>query len=610
MRKLPVLYALFFSLSFFACDNKIANNESTTQDGGTLPDGGASTENTQLPENTAETTTETTPKETSTERPVELGSCAWDLATATVITLNGTSIDATAMGITVEGSKVTISAAGTYNLKGSLSDGQVIVNTEDKGTVKLLLNGVQLTSSQVAAIHVQKAELVELILIEQTQNAVNGGKTTAGGEDDPNAAIYSKADMVICGDGALTVQAALNDGITGKDGLSIFGGTIQVTAVDDGIRGKDFLAIKSANITVQSGGDGLKSDNEEDAGKGYILVESGTFKITSGGDAITAATDLMLKDGDFTLVAGGGSSNQASEDVSKKGIKAVTSIVIDGGTYVVDSADDGLHSNGTLKINGGTITVSSGDDGIHSDGQMDITNGTIDVKKSYEGIESRSALNISGGTIHIVSSDDGLNVAGGNDGSGFLGGPGGPGGASSCATCALNISGGTIVVNAAGDGLDANGSITMTGGTAIVNGPTANNNGAVDYDVSFKMTGGTLIAAGSAGMPQTAGATSTQYALLIGLTASQQAGTIFHIQDSDGNPIVTFAPSKTYQTVAFSSPKLQNGKTYKVYYGGSSTGTPKDGFYDGGVYTPGTLDATFTISSIVTSVNVRSGGRP
>ena len=42
----------------------------------------------------------------------------------------------------------------------------------------------------------------------------------------------------------------------------------------------------------------------------------------------------------------------------------------------------------------------------------------------------------------------------------------------------------------------------MVGGTVLVNGPTNNGNGSLDYDETFDISGGTLVAAGSAGMAQ------------------------------------------------------------------------------------------------------------
>ncbi len=132
----------------------------------------------------------------------------------------------------------------------------------------------------------------------------------------------------------------------------------------------------------------------------------------------------------------------------------------------------------------------------------------------------------------------------------------GPGGITPTGNYWLYINGGYMAVNAAGDGIDVNGSIVMTGGDVIVNGPTNNGNGAMDYDGSFKITGGLLVAAGSSGMAQAPGNTSTQNSLLVNLNTAQATGSLFHIQTAAGKGILTFAPSKTYQSVAFSSPEL------------------------------------------------------
>ena len=149
----------------------------------------------------------------------------------------------------------------------------------------------------------------------------------------------------------------------------------------------------------------------------------------------------------------------------------------------------------------------------------------------------------------LVVSDDGLNVAGGNDGSGINRPGGGGGGFNPPDTnYYLYLNGGYIVVDAAGDGIDVNGSIEMTDGVVIVNGPTSSMNGALDYDGSFKITGGFLVAAGSSGMAQAPGNASTQNSLLLNFNSSRQAGSLVHIQSSAGKGILTFAPTKTYQS--------------------------------------------------------------
>ena len=165
----------------------------------------------------------------------------------------------------------------------------------------------------------------------------------------------------------------------------------------------------------------------------------------------------------------------------------------------------------------------------------------------------------------------------------------------------LYINGGLIVVKADGDGLDANGAIVMTDGVVLVDGPTNSGNGALDYDGGFNMSGGVLVATGSAGMAQAPDSSSSQNSLLVNFTAAQPANTLVTILDSNGESVLTYAPSKQYSSLAFSSPALETGATYAIYTGGSSTGTATDGLYEGGSYTPGSLYTELTLTGVVTS---------
>jgi hypothetical protein len=168
----------------------------------------------------------------------------------------------------------------------------------------------------------------------------------------------------------------------------------------------------------------------------------------------------------------------------------------------------------------------------------------------------------------------------------------------------LYINGGRLVIEAGGDGIDANGKIVMTNGVVIVNGPTMQMNGPLDHS-GFKMTGGFLIAVGSSGMAQAPDTSSTQYALLLNLSATQKAGALVHIQSGDGKDVLTFSPTKQYQSIAFSSPTLAKDAAYDVYIGGSATGTAEDGLYQGGQYAGGVKYTSFTTSSVVTMIGAR-----
>ncbi len=540
---------------------------------------------------------------------------AYDAAAAVPITLNGDSITTAGAGVTVSGSTLTITSAGVYSLTGSLADGQVIVDVAGDGTIWLILAGVNIHSASSAPVYIAQAEKVVIVLADQSENILSDGDSytfAVPEEEEPNAAFFSKADLTIAGSGSLTVTANYQDGITSKDGLVIAGGQVTVNAVDDGIRGKDYLMVKAGSLKVTAGGDGLKADNEEEADRGYISIEGGGIQVTSGGDALNAQTDVLITGGTFALTSGSGSGSFASGDVSAKGIKGTVSVNIDGGTFTIDAGDDGIHSNGGITINGGTFTIASADDGVHADESLVIGGGEINITTSYEGLES-AVITLNDGSIRIVSSDDGINVAGGIDGSGMgqgrgKGGPGQDAFAAS-GTYHLSINGGYLYVDANGDGLDSNGSITMTGGVVLVNGPTMQNNGPLDHN-GFELTGGVLVAAGSSGMAQGANTSIGQGSVLVFLDQTQPAGTLFSIQNEAGETILTFSPTKDYQSVVFSSPDLVDGKTYTVYTGGSATGASADGFYQDGTYTPGAQAASFTLSGGLATVGTgaRMGG--
>ncbi|QGY46230.1 carbohydrate-binding domain-containing protein [Maribellus comscasis] len=527
----------------------------------------------------------------------------WDSNSVTQISLNGSSATESSDDVTIESGNIVIGAAGNYSFSGTLSNGQIIVNTEDEEIVRLILDGVDISCSNSAPIYIKSAEKVLIALNENTTNKLTDGSSynyDDEEDEEPNAAIFSKSDLTIFGEGTLVVDANFNDGITSKDGLIIASGNISVTAVDDGIRGKDYIIIKNGNFTVESDGDGLKSDNDSDDSKGYIEIYDGTFDISAKGDAVSAETDLMIEYAEIELTTSGSTSSYY-ESTSSKGLKAGVNIIIDDGIFSLNCADDAIHSNQTITINSGTYEISSGDDGIHSDYDLVINDGDINITKSYEGIESgQGDMEINKGTIHIKSSDDGINLSAGGDAMGG-GGPWG-GGSTSSGNYYIYINGAYIYINASGDGLDSNGNIKMTDGTVLVDGPTNSGNGALDCNGSFTITGGLLIAAGSSGMAEAPASSSDQYSVLVKFNSTKSGGTIFHVESEKGEEILTYKPSKNYQSVAFSSPDLTKGESYSIYTGGSSTGDETDGLFSGGTYTPGSVYVSFDITSMTYTI--------
>lgn len=511
-----------------------------------------------------------------------------DLTNATKITLSGTD-------------DVTITDGGVYVLTGTLTDGRVLVNAPD-ADVTLVLQDADITCSDSSALYIYKAASVLLYLPDGTASTLTDGSSydygdgvSSAADEEPNACLYAKSDLIIAGSGTLTVTGNTNNGITGKDTLKIEGTAVNVTAANHGVNGKDCLVLKQADVTVTSGGDALRATNDSDSALGCILIGASALTLTAGEDGIQAETTLTLFDTTGTITSGGGSSAALADDTSAKGIKAGADITVRSGSYTLDCADDGVHANGNVTISGGTFAITTGDDGVHADEAVTITDGTLNIPKCYEGIEGQT-IDISGGTIDIVSSDDGLNTAGGADQSGFGGrGPDSFGGSSDCC---ITISGGTIRINASGDGIDSNGGLNVSGGEIYVSGPMSDGDSALDYDSTATVTGGTVVAAGYSGMAQNFGANSTQGSIL--LTCQSASTETIRVTDASGNVLAEFTPAKAYTCVVVSTPALTQGSTYTVTMGGQSTdvtlerliyggggmGTPPDGNNGSNMGTP------------------------
>lgn len=515
------------------------------------------------------------------------------------IALEGTRARVSGKGAKASGGTVTITAAGTYIVSGTLRDGRIVVSSPGDGKVRLVLDGASITSAKGPAIRITEADEVVVVLAAGSTNALRDG--TASAADEPSAALASMADLTIGGAGALTVTGTANDGIASKDGLVVLGGRITVTAKDDGIRGKDYLIVQAGTLTVRAGGDGLVSDNEEKADRGYVAVLGGTVTVTAA-DGLVAATDVIVGGGRITTRTAARAASTVESGTSAKGLKAGTAIVVGSGRIAVTAADDAIHSDGSVTIAGGTLTLATADDGVHAEGTLAITGGSVSVTRSYEGLEA-SQMRIAGGTVRVVSSDDGINlVAPGSSGDGGLGAGSSAGGSNN-----LAISGGTITVDAGGDGLDVNGSATMTGGTLVVSGPTEDFNGALDADGGIVVTKGVLVAAGSAGMAVAPETSSAQGWVSVTFAQAVAAGKVIAITDGS-TVLATYRTAKATASLVVSLPGIANGKTYGVSVGGTQSGRAIGGYAASGSLTGATRVTTVTAGQHTGGFGAGRGG--
>ena len=569
-----ILCLLIAALPLVACDKGTENagTSGTTDTDGT--GSGTTTSSGAISDNETSSDTTGSEAEKTVEEVASDTMAAPDTTGATVIIFSGETASVSGSGATAEGGVVTVSAAGTYVLRGT-GAGRVIVNAK-KQDVVLVLENLNLTCSYGSPLYIRSSSTT-VYLADGSENALTDGEVytydneySSAEDEEPNACLYSKSDLIIAGSGKLIVTANQNNGITGKDTLKIDSATVVVTAKNHGINGKDSLTIRAAKITVTSGGDALRSTNDYDTALGFIVIVDSDLTLTSGEDGVQAETTLTISGGTCTVTSGGGASGKVDSDTSAKGLKANGNLCLLSGAYVLNCCDDAIQSNANIVIKGGTFTIATGDNGIHADENVTVSGGAITVTKSYEGIEGKS-MDLTGGEISVTASDDGLNAAGGADSSGF-GGPGFGGGdrfGTASSDVYIRIAGGKLYVNASGDGIDSNGNLFISGGETYVDGPTGNGDGALDYDGTATITGGILVAVGSSGMAQNFGTASTQGSILLNFsTGSKSAVTL---TDAQGNVLVSYTPSKTYNSVVISCPGLVQGGTYTVSACGQSS---------------------------------------
>lgn len=180
------------------------------------------------------------------------------IATSNIKTNESTVIHQTSATIQLNEGTNTIEKSGTYEVAGTVKDGSLIIDIDkevDSGLVTIILNQVEIHSSNSAPIYVKGASEVLIILKEGTTNTLTQGKDIIeDAEGEPNAVLYSKADITLQGPGSLLVLSEYNDGIVSKDTLTIQSGSYEIEVVGDGIVGKDLLEVFDGDFNITTGG--------------------------------------------------------------------------------------------------------------------------------------------------------------------------------------------------------------------------------------------------------------------------------------------------------------------------------------------------------------------
>ena len=518
----------------------------------------------------------------------------WNGSSATV---TGTTDDFT---VHIDGAGVTISNNGDeaviYHLSGTSASGFFKLYGTRKQ--ELLLNGLNLTNPEGAAINVQSHKRT-FVVLQGTNTLADGASYTQTPDDeDEKAAFFSEGQLVFSGDGSLTVNATGKGGITSDDYVRFLDApVVNVTSsAGHGVRGKEAIIVSDGTLDVNVSGTGKKgfsSDTLVYFGGGVTTIRT----TGSAGDVDGELTGVAGIKADLRFEMVDGVLDITSTGTGAKGISGDNVAYFKGGTVTVNvtGANYGSSSSGGFgpggfgpggfgpgggrpgeNSQGSDNSVAS--KGIKFDGNLYISGGKVTVKSAkHEAIEAKGVIHITGGEVYCVASDDSINSGGD-----------------------MTLSGGAVFAQSTGnDGLDANGNLYIKDGIVYALG-----SGGVELAIDANseaqkrlyLSGGTVIAVGGL----ESGASLSQACWSAGTV---KANTDYALLDKDGNAFGAFkTPSTGNLTLVLSAPSLES-----VLYGVSIQGgeTCFEGLYTAGATVSGGKGCTLSTYS-----GGQGGGRP
>ncbi|OUM65009.1 Non-catalytic module family DOC2 [Piromyces sp. E2] len=487
------------------------------------------------------------------------------------IKCNGNSCTVNGSGATASNGMVTISAAGTYIVSGSLN-GQVRIEATKEDFIHLVLNGVTIKSNNGPAIYDTAANKVVITLVGNNSiSDSNNYKVDSEGE--PDACIYISSDLSINGSGSVSVTGNYSDAIRCKKDLKLVSGQITIPkAAQKGIKARNSICVLNAVIDITSQNSAMKVTKDDDPEKGFVVIDGGKITISAGKDAIHAETHLTVRDGYIDI---------------KKCEEGIEGQMVDilGGEIHIFTNNDG--------INGGKIgAVKNGnpfaDFGAGNDGSVyiNIVGGKIYVDaegQEIDGIDANGVVYIGGdaevytsvnkGTIYgfyaAIDADGDNSIAPGATVV-ALGTQSGNGGFWKRENrfrkrqWGGNNGGWNIGGNNGGNngGWNIGGNNGGNNGGWNIGGNNGGNNGG--WNIGGGMGGG---------FPGMMGGDSGKvYQPYIQTSVpSQNGNSKLVVKDRNNNIIVSYVPRNPYAAILVTSPKMVAGETYTITAGSSTT---------------------------------------
>lgn len=469
---------------------------------------------------------------------------SYDADSATKIELSNSGIDIVGDGASAEGSTLTLSAAGTYILNGSLSDGEIIVSAGDEDKLQIVFDGLSVNNANGPAMLVNNADKVFITVADGTQNHLSDGTEydLEGDDDNRDGALFSRDDLTINGTGELTVEGNYSHAIVSKDDLVIAGPTMIVESKEDGMQGDDCVKIAEGDLTIDAGDDAIKSDT-------VVYIKDGTIDVRTCSEGYEAEK-VIIDGGTHNIFATDDAINAAlSTDSSSS--TTMSDLVNAGNGMAFEGEPPNAPSRGSSSVSEIDSVVQT----VKAPGQQ---NGSFGQQRNL------GSNNGSGNG----SRDDGGSMPGNDRGmmDSNMGRFGGNGMPQSSNDCLVQINGGVLTLTGGADGIDSNGNVEINGGIVMVCGPNSGMDGSLDYDLSAQVNGGTVLMTGSLG--STNGLDLSEQPWMIASIQGSKGSTV-SLMDADGNELASMSATQSFGNVFVSSDQIKSGSSFTITVNGS-----------------------------------------
>lgn len=497
---------------------------------------------------------------------------SYDESQASQIILADQTATVTGQGASFSAQTLTITQAGTYVLTGSGKNIKLVVEAADTDQVHLVFQNLTL-EGEGTLLQINKAQEVVISLAEGSQNALT--ESQASDDEEVKATIHSQVPLTLNGTGNLALTALTKNALEVEDDLKVLGGTYTVKAANHGFKVEGALDIEGATLTIEAGKDGLHAEHDETTERANISLNPTQLSIAATEDGVDAGNELTIKGGTITV-------SQSEEGLEARVIRQL------GGDVTIKSSDDGVNasagsSSKTTDTSATSKTTEASATSNTADTSSSASQATTDSATASTSASQATADPAATSQVDQANKDKNATPpsppAGQAPPQGVQPpqngqGPGGmpPGGQEeSDPSLQIILEGGTLTIDAEGDGIDSNGTVSISGGSLVVNGSVQGGNGPLDAASDITITGGTVWALGTSDMLQGFAQGSTQASITANIAGT--AGQTLIILDANGKEVARQTASKDFQAVIMSSADLVDGQTYTIQVEGTTQTT-------------------------------------